>query len=166
MDAHLVLHQLHCNGVLEGIRICRKGFPSRVIYAEFVQRYSILAPNAAKANKDHPNKAAAEIIKEVNVSEELYRLGITKVLLKAGVLGSLEEYRDTAISKIMTMLQAFIRLYIMKREYKKMLVQRVALSVLQRNLKAYISLRNWPWWKLFTKVKPLLKNSKKEVIKN
>jgi hypothetical protein len=37
LDAHLVLHQLHCNGVLEGIRICRKGFPSRIVYAEFVQ---------------------------------------------------------------------------------------------------------------------------------
>ena len=45
MDNNLVLHQLRCNGVLEGIRICRKGFPSRVEYAEWKQRYSILHPN-------------------------------------------------------------------------------------------------------------------------
>ena len=38
LDAHLVLHQLQCNGVLEGIRICRKGFPSRMLYPEFKQR--------------------------------------------------------------------------------------------------------------------------------
>ena len=164
LDAHLVLHQLHCNGVLEGIRICRKGFPSRVLYAEFVQRYSILAPAAVKANASDPKKGAAAIVKEVNLNEELFRLGLTKVLVKAGVLGTLEEYRDTAVAKVLTMLQAFIRMFIMKREYKRMLVQKVALAALQRNLKAYIGLRNWGWWKLFTKVKPLLKNSKREVM--
>lgn len=41
LDAHLVLHQLRCNGVLEGIRICRKGFPNRLVYQEFRQRWAI-----------------------------------------------------------------------------------------------------------------------------
>ena len=50
----------------------------------------------------------------------------------------------------------------MKKEYKKMLEQRLALSVLQRNVRKYLSLRNWPWWKLYTKVKPLLSVARQE----
>lgn len=38
MDHKLVLHQLRCNGVLEGIRICRKGFPNKIPYGDFKQR--------------------------------------------------------------------------------------------------------------------------------
>lgn len=40
MDNPLVMHQLRCNGVLEGIRICRKGFPNRILYGDFRQRWA------------------------------------------------------------------------------------------------------------------------------
>lgn len=45
IDSPLVLEQLRCNGVLEGIRICRQGFPNRILFQEFRQRYEILCPN-------------------------------------------------------------------------------------------------------------------------
>ena len=44
MDNPLVMHQLRCNGVLEGIRICRKGFPNRILYGDFRQRWVQDAP--------------------------------------------------------------------------------------------------------------------------
>ena len=79
LDPHLVMHQLTCNGVLEGIRICRKGFPNRIIYAEFKQRYCILAPNAVPKGFVDATKATGAILKDIALSEDLYRLGSTKV---------------------------------------------------------------------------------------
>lgn len=54
IDATLVLNQLTCNGVLEGIRICRKGFPNRTLHPDFVQRYAILAADEALVGKEDP----------------------------------------------------------------------------------------------------------------
>ncbi|CAF1220495.1 unnamed protein product [Adineta steineri] len=162
LDSHLVMHQLTCNGVLEGIRICRKGFPNRMIYSEFKQRYSILSPSAIPKGFVDANKATEDILKNIGLSEDLYRCGSTKVFFKAGTLGQLEDMRDEALSKIIAYLQGQIRGYIMRKEYKKMLDQRLALSVLQRNCRKYLSLRNWPWWKLYTKVKPLLSVARQE----
>ena len=166
IDAHLVMHQLHCNGVLEGIRICRKGFPNRLQYADFKHRYSILAPNAAvQKSDDLGNKSAAAILQDISFPEDNYRLGHTKIFFKAGMLGYLEELRDIAVTKVITVAQSHIRAYLVKKIFTKMLDQRLALSILQRNCKAHLSLRTWGWWNLLTKVKPLLQNSKLEVKK-
>jgi myosin heavy subunit len=166
IDAHLVMHQLHCNGVLEGIRICRKGFPSRIIFVEFIQRYSILDPATCKGiagDKDKCKKATDTILKKVKMDPELYRIGLTKVLFKAGVLGTLEEHRDAAISGYLVALQSQIRCYLMKKNIQKMIEAKKAISTAQKNCRAYNVLKNWNWWKLMTFVKPLLQNAKKEV---
>ena len=163
LDAHLVLHQLHCNGVLEGIRICRKGFPSRLVFQEFLNRYGILAPNAVKAHSKEPKRAAEEVLQEIKLDTESYRVGLTKVLFKAGVLGTLEEHRDEQVAKILRLMQSQMRRYLVKKNIKKMLDERVAVNVLQRNVKAYVSLKSWRWWTFYTNMKPLMQNSQKEV---
>merc|ERR1719483_927983 len=35
VEPPLIMHQLTCNGVLEGIRICMRGFPNRMMYPDF-----------------------------------------------------------------------------------------------------------------------------------
>merc|ERR1712241_446704 len=39
VETELIMHQLTCNGVLEGIRICMRGFPNRMLYPDFKSRY-------------------------------------------------------------------------------------------------------------------------------
>ncbi|XP_019888656.1 myosin heavy chain, muscle isoform X10 [Ooceraea biroi] len=155
IDSHLVMHQLTCNGVLEGIRICRKGFPNRMVYPDFKLRYKILAPAAVDKAKE-PKDAAAAVLESTGLDADMYRLGHTKVFFRAGVLGQMEELRDERLSKIVSWMQAYIRGYISRKDYKKLQEQRLALVVVQRNLRKYLQLRTWPWWKLWQKIKPLL----------
>ncbi|XP_076163013.1 myosin heavy chain isoform X10 [Ptiloglossa arizonensis] len=156
IDSHLVMHQLTCNGVLEGIRICRKGFPNRMVYPDFKLRYKILAPAAVDKVASDPKKAAAAILEASGLDPDQYRLGHTKVFFRAGVLGQMEEFRDERLSKIVSWMQAYIRGYLSRKDFKRLQEQRLALVVVQRNLRKYLQLRTWPWWKLWQKVKPLL----------
>ncbi|XP_018395058.1 PREDICTED: myosin heavy chain, muscle isoform X14 [Cyphomyrmex costatus] len=155
IDSHLVMHQLTCNGVLEGIRICRKGFPNRMVYPDFKLRYKILCANAVQEPCE-PQKATQIILDAINLESDQYRMGHTKVFFRAGVLGQMEELRDERLGKIVSWMQAYIRGYLSRKDYKKLQEQRLALVVVQRNLRKYLQLRTWPWWKLWQKIKPLL----------
>ncbi|KAK4317165.1 hypothetical protein Pmani_011728 [Petrolisthes manimaculis] len=155
IDAGLIMHQLTCNGVLEGIRICRKGFPNRMPYLDFRHRYLIIAAQEMTAAKDD-KKAAKVCFDKAGLSAELYRLGKTKVFFRAGALGTLEEVRDERIGGMVAWLQAWVRGYIGRQSYKKLQEQRVALEVVQRSLRKFLQMRTWPWYNLWQKVKPLL----------
>uniref|UniRef100_A0A665TV44 Myosin-16-like n=1 Tax=Echeneis naucrates TaxID=173247 RepID=A0A665TV44_ECHNA len=163
-DNHLILHQLACNGVLEGIRICRKGFPNRLQYPEFKQRYYILNPNVIPKGFVDNKKASELILSAIGLDNMEYRIGHTKVFFRAGVLAKLEDMRDERLAKIITMLQAQLRGMLMRIEFKKMVDRRIALIAIQRNVRKFLQLRFWGWWKLYTKVKPLLMVARQEEI--
>ncbi|XP_053577348.1 myosin-9 [Bombina bombina] len=156
LDAHLVLDQLRCNGVLEGIRICRQGFPNRVVFQEFRQRYEILTPNSIPKGFMDGKQACVLMIKALELDSNLYRIGQSKVFFRAGVLAHLEEERDLKITDVIISFQAWCRGYVARKAFAKRQQQLTAMKVIQRNCAAYLKLRNWQWWRLFTKVKPLL----------
>nr|XP_045582187.1 myosin heavy chain, muscle-like isoform X2 [Procambarus clarkii] len=160
-EAGLIMHQLTCNGVLEGIRICRKGFPNRMIYHDFKHRYKILASKEMSEIKDD-KKAAKVCFDKSGLDAELYRLGNTKVFFRAGVLGTLEEIRDNRLSLLITWLQSWIRGFKSRKYYKKLQDQRVALLVVQRNLRKFMVMRNWGWYFLWQKIRPTLHVSRIE----
>ncbi|MGH0130586.1 UNVERIFIED_CONTAM: hypothetical protein FKN15_015437 [Acipenser sinensis] len=122
MENFLVIHQLRCNGVLEGIRICRKGFPSRILYGDFKQRYKVLNASVIPEGQFMDNKKASEkLLGSIDVNHEEYKFGHTKVFFKAGLLGVLEEMRDEKLAALMTNTQARCRGFLMRREFQKMM---------------------------------------------
>ncbi|XP_039703594.1 myosin-8 isoform X3 [Pteropus medius] len=163
MEHELVLHQLRCNGVLEGIRICRKGFPSRILYGDFKQRYKVLNASAIPEGQFIDSKKASEkLLASIDIDHTQYKFGHTKVFFKAGLLGLLEEMRDDKLAQIITRTQAVCRGFLMRVEYQKMLQRREALFCIQYNVRAFMNVKHWPWMKLFFKIKPLLKSAETE----
>merc|ERR1719357_1192082 len=160
ITAGLVLDQLRCNGVLEGIRICRQGFPNRIPFQEFRQRYELLTPNVIPKGFMDGKKACEKMIIALELDPGLFRIGQSKIFFRAGVLAHLEEERDLRITDLVVKFQAYCRGLLARRNYQKRVQQLNAIRILQRNCAAYLKLRNWQWWRLYTKVKPLLQVTK------
>ncbi|KAJ5833403.1 hypothetical protein N7474_001714 [Penicillium riverlandense] len=155
LHAPLVLDQLRCNGVLEGIRIARTGFPNRLPFAEFRQRYEVLCQNMPKGYLEGQS-AAKIMLEKLGMDRAWYRVGRTKVFFRAGVLADLEEKRDQLIRSIMTRFQCHARGFVQRRISNKRLYRAEATRIIQQNFHAYLALKGSPWWQLFSRMKPLL----------
>ncbi|KAE8284654.1 Myosin-8 Myosin heavy chain 8 Myosin heavy chain, skeletal muscle, perinatal [Larimichthys crocea] len=163
MEHHLVIHQLRCNGVLEGIRICRKGFPSRIQYGDFKQRYKVLNASVIPEGQFIDNKKAAEkLLGSIDVDHTQYKFGHTKVFFKAGLLGLLEEMRDEKLASLITITQALCRGFLRRKEFQKRMERRESIYIVQYNIRSFMNVKHWPWMKLYFKIKPLLRSAETE----
>merc|ERR1712102_261394 len=159
VEPGLIMHQYQCNGVLAGIAICRAGFPNKVLYPEFKERYNILAAAAvAKAKKD--KDAAGAVMKTIALDPEKFRLGHTKVFFRACILGFMEEVREDRIGSVLSWLQAQARGKASRLVFKKLQDQKLALYCLQRTIRNYYIGKTWLWWQLWLAIKPNLKCTK------
>ena len=153
IEPGLVLHQLTCNGVLEGIRICMRGFPNRMPYPEFIFRYGIL--QNGKPNSSDEKVQAAAICTEM-LNKEKYRIGMCKIFFRAGVLGYLEEVRDEKVTRMIRYMQGYCYGILRRRDFLKRKQQRDLLVVIQKLFRRYLTLRHWGWFSIIQKTKPLI----------
>lgn len=159
LQAAMVLDQLRCNGVLEGIRICRMGFPNRVPYADFCRLYELLATEVLDADK---KLATKQLLAQLGTDQSQYRLGQSKVFFKAGILTSLDEKRDGKLSAVLRQFQAHCRGALARQSKGRLARQQDARNLLQKNLSKNLALRQWDWWRLYLRVKPLLNVTRSE----
>merc|ERR1711936_1048076 len=155
VEPPLIMHQLQCNGVLEGIRICMRGFPNRMLYPDYRMRYCCLG--ATEINSSGDNKTAVyALMDKIGFDRQRYRLGHTLVFFRAGALAGLEEQRDELVIKLLRMLQGEVYKRVKSVTYEKKRDQRELIKVAQRNFRKYMALRDWGWFVIIQKTRPLI----------
>merc|ERR1719346_10098 len=155
VEPPLIMHQLTCNGVLEGIRICMRGFPNRMLYPDFKLRYSCLGQAEIASSSD--NKVASyALMDKIGFDRQRYRLGHTLVFFRAGALAGLEEARDDLVIKWVRFIQGEVFKRARTEVYEKKRDQRELIKVAQRNFRKYMTMRDWGWFVIIQKTRPLI----------
>merc|ERR1740131_573940 len=155
VEPPLIMHQLTCNGVLEGIRICMRGFPNHMMYPDYKMRYACLGQAEIASSSDNKTAVYA-LMDKINFDRERYRLGHTLVFFRAGALAGLEEARDGLVIKWIRFIQGEIFKRIRGRVYQKKFDQRELIKVAQRNFRKYLAMRDWGWFTIIQKTRGLI----------
>jgi len=161
-DAPLVMHQLNCNGVLEGIRICMLGLPNKVPHADFMTRYSIVAPKIFSDMAGNPRECAQKALVVAGMDPDSFRCGTTKIMFRAGMLSQLEEIREGALSKIIIKMQCQARRVLVHVTYQGKIAEKKGISSIQRNIRLYYNCRDWVWYQFYTMLKGEIEVLKKK----
>ena len=151
----LIMHQLTCNGVLEGIRVCMLGFPNRMLYRDYKSRYMVLGAELL-ATAANDKEGVFALMDKIAFEREKYRCGHTMVFFRAGALAALEEARDGIVLKLVRWMQGECYGRVRRRAYQKKADQRELMKVIQRNFRKYMVLRTWGWFIIIQKTKPLI----------
>ncbi|XP_047182059.1 myosin-2-like isoform X4 [Vigna umbellata] len=116
-EQDLVLQQLKCCGVLEVVRISRAGYPTRMTHQDFSRRYGFLLVEA-NTSQD-PLSISVAVLQQFNIPPEMYQVGFTKLYLRTGQIGALEDRRKYLLQGLLGIQKSF-RGYQARRRYHEL----------------------------------------------
>uniref|UniRef100_A0A674CHS7 Myosin XVIIIA n=1 Tax=Salmo trutta TaxID=8032 RepID=A0A674CHS7_SALTR len=161
LDVGLLRAQLRGSKLIDALRIYRQGYPDHMVFSEFRRRFDVLAPHLTKKHGCHymvtdEKRAVEELLESLDLENSSYHMGLSRVFFRAGTLAKLEEQRDVQTRRNITMFQAACRGYLARQAFKKRKIQDLAIRCIQKNIKKNKGVKGWPWWKVFTTVRPLI----------
>ncbi|KAA8589788.1 hypothetical protein FQN60_005197, partial [Etheostoma spectabile] len=161
LDVGLLRAQLRGSKLLDALRIYRQGYPDHMVFSEFRRRFDVLAPHLTKKHGRHyivtdEKRAVEELLESLDLEKSSYHMGLSRVFFRAGTLSRLEEQRDVQTRRNISLFQAACRGYLSRQAFKKRKIQDLAIRCIQKNIKKNRGVKGWPWWKLFTTVRPLI----------
>lgn len=161
LDVSLLRAQLRGSRLLDAMRMYRQGYPDHMVFSEFRRRFDVLAPHLTKKHGRNyivvdEKRAVEELLESLDLEKSSCCMGLSRVFFRAGTLARLEEQRDEQTSRHLTLFQAACRGYLARQHFKKRKIQDLAIRCVQKNIKKNKGVKDWPWWKLFTTVRPLI----------
>ncbi|KAJ6657316.1 hypothetical protein lerEdw1_002683 [Lerista edwardsae] len=161
LDVPLLRAQIRGSRLLDALRMYRQGYPDHMVFAEFRRRFDVLAPHLTKKHGRNyivmdEKRAVEELLESLELEKSSYHMGLSRVFFRAGTLAKLEEQRDKQMSRNITLFQAACRGFLARQQFKKRKIQDLAIRCVQKNIKKNKGVKDWPWWKLFTTVRPLI----------
>nr|XP_017533668.2 unconventional myosin-XVIIIa isoform X10 [Manis javanica] len=161
LDVPLLRAQLRGSRLLDAMRMYRQGYPDHMVFSEFRRRFDVLAPHLTKKHGRNyivvdERRAVEDLLEFLDLEKSSCCMGLSQVFFRAGTLARLEEQRDEQTSRNLTLFQAACRGYLARQHFKKKKIQDLAIRCVQKNIKKNKGVKDWPWWKLFTTVRPLV----------
>ncbi|KAG1673504.1 Unconventional myosin-XVIIIa [Nymphon striatum] len=166
LDIPLLRSQLRGFQVLDALRMHKLGYPEQMMFTEFKRRFALLVPGEERSSTSSPDlderKAADMMIEHLDIERSSYRLGISKIFFRVGVLTQLEDQRDDKLKDLIIKLQAYCRGCLGRKKIKELRVQDLAIRCIQRNIRKFNAIKSWDWWRLYVKLLPVLDVHKTE----
>ncbi|XP_062326814.1 unconventional myosin-Ie isoform X2 [Osmerus eperlanus] len=114
-------HQVEYLGLKENIRVRRAGYAYRRIFRKFLNRYAILTKESWPTWRGDEKQGVLHLLKSVNMDQDQYQLGRTKIFIKAPEsLFLLEETRDRKFDGHARAIQKAWRKYVARKQYVQM----------------------------------------------
>ncbi|XP_066594077.1 unconventional myosin-XVIIIa isoform X2 [Prorops nasuta] len=159
INVPLLRSQIRGSQIIDAIRLHKVGFPKHMALGEFRRRFSLLSSDA-NARPGSPvgdeRRAVEDMLLTVDLDPASYRVGQSQIFFRSGALEQLESHRDEKLTGHIILLQARCRGYLARRKLNTLKLQDLAVRCIQRNVRKLMSVREWPWWRLYVKVAPLL----------
>ncbi|XP_026228858.1 myosin IEb isoform X1 [Anabas testudineus] len=120
-EENRVRHQVEYLGLRENIRVRRAGYAYRRVFSKFLQRYAILTKETWPQWRGEERRGVLHLLKSVNMDQDQFQLGKTKVFIKAPEsLFLLEEMRERKYNGFARVIQKAWRKHVAVRKYVKM----------------------------------------------
>ncbi|XP_030392064.1 unconventional myosin-XVIIIa isoform X18 [Gopherus evgoodei] len=161
LDVPLLRAQVRGSRLLDALHMYRQGYPDHMVFSEFRRRFDVLAPHLTKKHGRNyivtdEKRAVEELLESLDLEKSSSHMGLSRVFFRAGTLAKLEEQRDKQTSKNIAHFQAACRGFLARQQFKKRKIQELAIRCVQKNIQKNRGVKDWPWWKLFTTVRPLI----------